>query len=95
MLEARGIIEDRKEMDLFVINEGAGFPIFLSNGMVIRNELEAFWRKIHRKGYQVRLPLLSEELWHTSGHWDTIRTIFTKIDDGDYAIKPMNCLEQC
>ncbi|NLY70935.1 MAG: threonine--tRNA ligase [Clostridiales bacterium] len=86
-----------KEMDLFVINEeGPGFPFFLPNGMVIRNELEAFWRKIHReKGYQeIKTPLiLSEELWHTSGHWDHYKNnmYFTKIDDGDYAIKPMNC----
>ena len=86
-----------KEMDLFVINEeGPGFPFFLPNGMVIRNELEAFWRKIHREnGYQeIKTPLiLSEELWHTSGHWDHYKNnmYFTKIDDGDFAIKPMNC----
>ncbi len=86
-----------KEMDLFAIyEEGPGFPFFLPNGMVIRNELEHFWRQEHRKrGYQeIKTPLiLSEELWHTSGHWDHYKDnmYFTKIDGNDYAIKPMNC----
>jgi threonyl-tRNA synthetase len=86
-----------KEMDLFAMfDEGPGFPFFLPKGMIIRNELEAFWRQEHRKrGYdEIRTPLiLSEELWHTSGHWDHYQNnmYFTKIDEGDFAIKPMNC----
>ena len=86
-----------KEMDLFAIfEEGPGFPFFLPKGMVIRNELESFWRTEHTKrGYEeIKTPLiLSESLWHTSGHWDHYQNnmYFTKIDDGDYAIKPMNC----
>lgn len=86
-----------KEMDLFAIyEEGPGFPFFMPNGMVVRNELEAFWRKAHReRGYQeIKTPLiLSEELWHTSGHWDHYQNnmYFTKIDENDFAIKPMNC----
>lgn len=86
-----------KEMDLFAIfEEGPGFPFFLPKGMVIRNELESFWRTEHTKrGYEeIKTPLiLSESLWHTSGHWDHYQNnmYFTKIDEGDYAIKPMNC----
>jgi len=86
-----------KEMDLFAIyDEGPGFPFFLPKGMIIRNELEAFWRKAHtERGYQeIKTPLiLNEALWHTSGHWDHYKNnmYFTKIDDADYAIKPMNC----
>ena len=86
-----------KEMDLFMLTEeGPGFPFFMPKGMVIRNELETFWRQEHRKrGYQeIKTPLiLNEELWRTSGHWDHYKDnmYFTKIDDGDYAIKPMNC----
>ncbi|HZK87887.1 MAG TPA: threonine--tRNA ligase [Anaerovoracaceae bacterium] len=86
-----------KEMDLFAIfEEGPGFPFFLPKGMIIRNELESFWRKEHSKrGYEeIKTPLiLSESLWHTSGHWDHYQNnmYFTKIDEGDYAIKPMNC----
>ncbi|MEG2200142.1 MAG: threonine--tRNA ligase, partial [Anaerovorax sp.] len=86
-----------KEMDLFAIfDEGPGFPFFMPKGMIIRNELENFWRQEHRaRGYEeIKTPLiLSESLWHTSGHWDHYQNnmYFTKIDDGDYAIKPMNC----
>lgn len=86
-----------KEMDLFMIaDEGPGFPFFLPNGMIVRNELESFWKQEHyKRGYQeIRTPLiLNEQLWRTSGHWDHYKDnmYFTKIDDEDYAIKPMNC----
>ncbi|ORX24069.1 threonine--tRNA ligase [Thermoanaerobacterium sp. PSU-2] len=86
-----------KELDLFSIhNEGPGFPFFHPKGMILRNILEDFWRKEHAKrGYQeIKTPIiLNEELWHRSGHWDHYKEnmYFTKIDDEDYAIKPMNC----
>lgn len=86
-----------KEMDLFALmEEGPGFPFFLPNGMILRTELENYWREEHRKrGYdEIKTPLiLSEELWHTSGHYDHYKEnmYFTKIDDAEYAIKPMNC----
>ena len=86
-----------KEMDLFAIyEEGPGFPFFMPKGMVIRNELESFWRQEHvKRGYQeIKTPLiLNVDLWHRSGHWDHYKEnmYFTKIDGADYAIKPMNC----
>lgn len=86
-----------REMDLFdLYDEAPGFPFFLPNGMVLRNELESFWRAEHKKaGYQeIKTPLiLNEELWHTSGHWDNYKDnmYFTEIDGDNYAIKPMNC----
>ncbi len=86
-----------KELDLFsILEEGPGFPFFHPKGMVIRNVLEDFWRKEHKKnGYEeIKTPIiLSEELWHRSGHWDHYKEnmYFTKIDEGDYAVKPMNC----
>jgi len=86
-----------KELDLFSIQEeGPGFPFFHPKGMVIRNILEEFWRKAHRKrGYdEVKTPIiLNEQLWHTSGHWDHYKEnmYFTNIDTMDYAVKPMNC----
>ncbi len=86
-----------KEMDLFALyDEGPGFPFFMPKGMIIRNELESYWKEDHRKrGYEeIRTPLiLNEQLWRTSGHWDHYKDnmYFTKIDDEDYAIKPMNC----
>ena len=86
-----------KELDLFSIQEeGPGFPFFHPNGMIIRNELEDYWRKIHREyGYQeIKTPMiLSRSLWEQSGHWDHYREnmYFTQIDELDFAIKPMNC----
>ena len=85
------------ELDLFSIQEeGPGFPFFHPKGMIIRNQLEQFWREEHLKhGYQeIRTPIiLNQALWERSGHWDHYREnmYFTKIDDLDYAIKPMNC----
>ena len=86
-----------KELDLFMIApEGPGFPFFLPKGMVIRNILEDYWRKIHEKaGYvEIKTPvILNEELWHRSGHWDHYKDNMytTKIDYVDYGVKPMNC----
>ena len=86
-----------KELDLFSIHEeGPGFPFFHAKGMVLRNILENYWREEHVKaGYdEIKTPLiLNESLWHQSGHWDHYKEnmYFTNIDDGDYAIKPMNC----
>lgn len=86
-----------KEMDLFALYEEApGFPFFMPKGMIIRNELESFWKSEHRKrGYEeIKTPLImSEQLWRTSGHWDHYKDnmYFTNIDGEDYAIKPMNC----
>mgnify|MGYP000917324825 CR=1 FL=1 len=86
-----------KELDLFSMHdEGPGFPFFHPKGMVIRNILEDFWREEHAKrGYgEIKTPLiLNEALWHQSGHWEHYKEnmYFTKIDDAEYAIKPMNC----
>lgn len=100
MLEEAAKRDHRKlgrELDLFSLHEeGPGFPFFHPNGMVIRNELINYWREVHRKfGYQeIKTPMiLNRKLWETSGHWDHYKEnmYFTKIDDEDYAIKPMNC----
>ena len=86
-----------KELELFaLLEEGPGFPFFLPKGMVVRNELENYWREVHSKaGYQeIKTPIiLNEELWHRSGHWDHYKEnmYFTTIDNEAYAIKPMNC----
>ncbi|CAB1251804.1 threonine--tRNA ligase [Clostridium sp. MT-14] len=86
-----------KELDLFSMHEeGPGFPFFHPKGMIIRNELQNFWREMHRKADydEIMTPiLLNEGLWHQSGHWDHYKEnmYFTKIDGENYAIKPMNC----
>ncbi len=86
-----------KQLDLFSFHEeGPGFPFIHPKGMIILNELIDYWREVHRKeGYlEVRTPIiLSKELWVRSGHWDHYKNnmYFTKIDNRDFAIKPMNC----
>ena len=69
-----------REMDLFMMrDEAPGFPFFLPNGMILKNELLNYWREI--------------QLWKTSGHWDHYKDNMysTIIDDEEYCIKPMNC----
>ena len=86
-----------RELDLFdVRDEGPGFPFFYPKGMILRNLLEDYWRKIHREhGYEeIKTPMmLNRALWERSGHWDHYaeNMYTTKIDDTDFAIKPMNC----
>ena len=86
-----------RELDLFdVRDEGPGFPFFYPKGMILRNILEDYWRKIHREhGYEeIKTPMmLNRALWERSGHWDHYaeNMYTTKIDDTDFAIKPMNC----
>lgn len=86
-----------RELELFdIFEDGPGFPVFFHKGMIVRNELEAFWRKVHReRGYtEIRTPqIMNRRLWETSKHWYTYReNMYTfQIDEEDYVIKPMNC----
>lgn len=100
MLEEAAKRDHRKlgrELNLYSMqDEGPGFPFFHPKGMVIRNELENFWRKLHFKyGYQeIKTPIiLHQKLWQQSGHWEHYREnmYFTQIDGEGYAVKPMNC----
>lgn len=86
-----------KELGLFaLLDEGPGFPFFLPKGMVLKNLLIDYWRKLHtREGYvEISSPMmLNRQLWETSGHWDhySENMYTTVIDDTDFAVKPMNC----
>ncbi len=86
-----------KELELFMISEyGPGFPFWLPNGMLLRQQLENFWYQTHAKeGYQfIQTPvMLNKELWEVSGHWFNYReNMYTsEIDETEFAIKPMNC----
>ncbi len=86
-----------KQLDLFSFHEeGPGFPFFHPKGMLLRNKLMDYERELFKEfGYvEIMTPvILSKNLWVQSGHWDHYQEnmYFTKIDDEDYAIKPMNC----
>jgi threonyl-tRNA synthetase len=85
------------QLEIFSLHEeGPGFPFFHWKGMVLRQELEDFWRREHRRrGYlEIKTPiLLSRELWERSGHWEHYRNnmYFTEIEGKSFCIKPMNC----
>ena len=86
-----------KELELFFIpEEGPGFPLFMPKGMQLKNALLDFWRQVHREDNYVEIEtpiILNRHLWETSGHWyhykENMYTV--KIDEQDFAIKPMNC----
>lgn len=88
-----------KELDLFSVSDdvGAGLVIYHPNGALLRYLLEDFERKEHlKRGYQfvVGPHILKLDMWKKSGHFENYRDnmYFTKIDEVDYGIKPMNCL---
>lgn len=86
-----------KELGLFALfEEGPGFPFFLPRGLILKNLLIDYWRKLHtREGYvEISTPImLNRQLWETSGHWEHYRdNMYTTLIDGaDFAIKPMSC----
>lgn len=86
-----------KELGLFALfEEGPGFPFFLPKGLILKNLLIDYWRRLHeREGYvEISTPImLNRQLWETSGHWEHYRDKMytTSIDGADFAIKPMSC----
>ncbi len=86
-----------KELGLFALfEEGPGFPFFLPKGLILKNLLIDYWRRLHTKeGYvEISTPImLNRQLWETSGHWEHYRDCMytTSIDGADFAIKPMSC----
>lgn len=86
-----------RELGLFFMSdEGPGFPFFLPNGMIVKNKLIDYWREVQTEaGYdEIATPImLSRTLWEQSGHWQHYASnMYTsKIDEEDFAIKPMNC----
>lgn len=86
-----------KELGLFTLmDEGPGFPFFLPKGMVLKNLLLEYWRKVHEREDYVEISssiMLRRGLWEVSGHWENYRESMytTEIDDMDFVVKPMNC----
>ena len=88
-----------RELDLFSLSEeaGPGMVIYHPKGAMLRTILEDFEKKEHfKRGYQIVIGphLLRLELWKRSGHLENYRDkmYFTKVEDAEYGIKPMNCL---
>ena len=88
-----------KELEIYTFDDevGPGLPLWLPNGGIIIDELEALAKNIEtRHGYQrVRTPHLTKgDLYKKSGHLDLYKdAMFPAMDvDGiEYYVKPMNC----
>ena len=86
-----------RELKLFeIMDEGPGFPFFLPKGVILKNILIDYWRKLHNEaGYvEIETPImLNKELWIRSGHWNHYKeNMYTSmIDNKEFALKPMNC----
>ena len=88
-----------RDLDLFSLSEevGPGLVIYHPKGAILRTILEDFEKKEHlKRGYQMVIGphLLRLDLWKQSGHFENYRDkmYFTKVEDTEYGIKPMNCL---
>lgn len=89
------------EMEIYFLNKeiGAGLPVWLPNGMAIRDQLEAFMKRLERRGgYQrVSSPHIGKSiLYERSGHLQAfdgnMYPPMKSIDQNhDYFLKPMNC----
>lgn len=88
-----------QEMDLLVFNSerAPGFPLYTPNGMVLKNELTNFMRRLNSKydWKEVQTPhIYKEEIWKQSGHYSKYKPnmyLFTLPDGDRYGVKPMNC----
>lgn len=94
-----------KEMELFTFSQavGAGLPMWLPKGAMLRDRLETFLRKVQKKyGYQqVITPHIGNvNLYKTSGHFqkygkDSFQVITTPQEGEEFMLKPMNCPHHC
>jgi len=88
-----------KEQEIFMTHElvGAGMPLWLPNGAIVRKNLENYiYAKEQKLGYQhVYTPCVGTvDLYKTSGHWDHYKeNMFPmmKVDEEEFVLRPMNC----
>ena len=88
-----------KEQELFMNHDlvGAGMPLWLPNGAIVRKNLENYiYEKEQKLGYKhVYTPCVGTvDLYKTSGHWDHYKeNMFPsmKVDEEEFVLRPMNC----
>jgi len=88
-----------QKLELFLFDEevGAGLPIWMPKGAILRKIIQDFlFEELKREGYEwVVTPHIGNlNLWKTSGHWELYRENMyspIKIDEEEYMLKPMNC----
>ena len=88
-----------QKLELFLFDEevGAGLPLWMPKGVILRKIIENYlYQELKKEGYLwVATPHIGRlKLWKTSGHWELYReNIYSpiKIDEEEYLLKPMNC----
>lgn len=94
-----------KELELFTFSEkvGAGLPMWLPKGAMLRQRLQDFLQRAQiESGY---LPVITPHigninLYKTSGHYekygaDSFQSIKTPHEGEEFFLKPMNCPHHC
>ncbi len=90
-----------KDLGLFYFSQlTPGAPFFTGKGTIIYNELIKYMREMYREfNYQeiITPQIFDVELFHTSGHYQNYKEnmYFTKVDERDFSLKPMNCPSHC
>ncbi|MBX3033504.1 MAG: threonine--tRNA ligase [Bdellovibrionaceae bacterium] len=90
-----------RELGLFMFHEWApGSPFFTGKGSVVYNELQGLMRDLYREfDYQevITPQIFDTTLFRTSGHLENYKEnmYFTKVDERDFGVKPMNCPSHC
>ena len=87
-----------RQLEYFSFNEeiGPGLVLYHPKGAMLRSVIEDYIKREHlKRGYQLVLGphIMKSDIWMTSGHYEYYKEnmyIF-KIDNQEYAIKPMNC----
>ncbi|CBW54004.1 Threonine tRNA ligase [Mycoplasma mycoides subsp. capri LC str. 95010] len=105
------ILEDRRSRDHRLINKtlnifgfdqlvGAGLPLWLPNGFIVKNEIEKYLRQKEWEYDYIPVetpPIGTVELYKTSGHWDHYgEDMFQPFNGGkgsdeQFILRPMNC----
>ncbi len=88
-----------QKLELFLFDEevGAGLPIWLPKGAILRKIIEDYlYQELTRQGYGwLWTPHIGKlDLWKKSGHWEFYRENMyspIQIDEEQYMLKPMNC----
>src|SRR5690625_208081 len=108
MLEEAKKRDHRKlgaQLDLFMFSDrvGAGLPMWLPKGQVIRERLQNYLKEEQEKrGYQTVITphIGKKDLYVTSGHYDkygedSFQPIHTPRENEEFLLKPMNCPHHC
>ncbi len=88
-----------QKLELFIFDQevGAGLPLWLPKGAVLRKIIENYlYEELSSQGYNwLCTPHIGKlALWKKSGHWDFYKeNLYSpiKIEGEEYLLKPMNC----